>query len=184
MKHHLVSTGNQRLAESSPLDSVWGIGFRADDHRANDSLQWRGKVFLVEALSALREAIRERDTGWAHAASSGLFRTPTGNAGIHEISSAPQSCLLTAASFRSLYRTRRPTKARTFERLRWASALDFRCQNTAPASSGGAVTLDDVSFTTKIGILYGGDAIAPTDAWRSSILDPPERSSDVTCWIV
>ena len=89
MKHHLVSTGNQRLAESSPLDSVWGIGFRADDHRANDSLQWRGKVFLVEALSALREAIRERDTGLANPACSGRFRTPTGKTGIHEISSAP-----------------------------------------------------------------------------------------------
>ena len=26
MKHHLLSTGNKRLAEASPLDPVWGIG--------------------------------------------------------------------------------------------------------------------------------------------------------------
>ena len=30
-KHHLLSTGNKRLAEASPLDPVWGIGLRADD---------------------------------------------------------------------------------------------------------------------------------------------------------
>ena len=36
MKHHLLSTGNKRLAEASPLDLVWGIGLRADDPRAND----------------------------------------------------------------------------------------------------------------------------------------------------
>ena len=51
-----------------------------------------------EALSAACEAIRESETGLAHPASAGRFRTPTGNAGIHEISSAPQSCSSTAAS--------------------------------------------------------------------------------------
>ena len=40
MKHHLLSTGNKRLAEASPLDLVWGIGLRADDPRANDPRQW------------------------------------------------------------------------------------------------------------------------------------------------
>ena len=53
---------------------------------------------LGEALSAVHEEIRESETGLAHPASAGQFRTPTGNAGIHEISSAPQSCSLTAAS--------------------------------------------------------------------------------------
>ena len=31
MQHHLLSTGNKRLAEASPLDPVWGIGLRVDD---------------------------------------------------------------------------------------------------------------------------------------------------------
>ena len=88
MKHHLLSTGNKRLAEASPLDPVWGIGLRADDPRANDPRQWRGKNLLGEALSAVREAVRGRETGLAHPASAGRFRTPR-NAGIHEISSAP-----------------------------------------------------------------------------------------------
>ena len=44
MKHHLLSTGNKRLAESSPLDPVRGIGLRADDRGTNDPRQWRGKT--------------------------------------------------------------------------------------------------------------------------------------------
>ena len=91
MKHHLLSTGNKRLAGASPLDPVWGIGVRADDPRAKGPRQWRGKNLLGEALSAVREAIRDSETGLAHPASAGRFRTPTGNAGIHEISSASQS---------------------------------------------------------------------------------------------
>ena len=47
MKHHLLSTGNERLAEASPLDPVWGIGLLADDPRAKDPRQWRGKIFAV-----------------------------------------------------------------------------------------------------------------------------------------
>jgi len=98
MKHHLLSTGNKRLAEASPLDPVWGIGLRADDPRAKGPRQWRGKILLGEALSAVREEIRDTETGLANPASAGWFRTPMGNAGIHEVSSAPQSCSLTAAS--------------------------------------------------------------------------------------
>ena len=98
MKHHLLSTGNKRLAEASPLDPVWGIGLRADDPRAKGPRQWRGKILLGEAFSAVREEIRDTETGLANPASVGRFRTPTGNAGIHEISSAPQSCSLTATS--------------------------------------------------------------------------------------
>ena len=88
MKRHLVSTGNKRLAEASPLDPVWRIGLRADDPRDNDPRQWRGKQLLGEALSSFREEIRDSETGLAHPASAGRFRTPR-NAGIHEISSAP-----------------------------------------------------------------------------------------------
>ena len=98
MKHHLLSTGNKRLAEASPLDPVWGIGLWANDPRAKGPRQWRGKILLGEALSAVREDIRDTETGLANPGSAGWFRTPMGNAGLHEVSSAPQSCSLTAAS--------------------------------------------------------------------------------------
>ena len=92
-----LSTGKKRSAEASLLDPVWGIGIRVDDPRANDPRLWRGRNLLSEALSAVQEAIRDSETGLAHPASSGRCRTPTGNAGMHEISSEPQSYSLTAA---------------------------------------------------------------------------------------
>ena len=101
MKHHLLSTGNKRLAEASPPDSVWGNGLRADDH-------WRGKILLGEALSAVSEEIRDTETGLANPASAGWFRTTMGNAGIHDVS----SCLLyTSPSPRDLSTSRMPSSA-------------------------------------------------------------------------
>ena len=96
MKLHLLSTGNKLLAEASPLDPVWGIGLRADDPRAKDPHNRRGETFLGEALAAVREAIRDSKAGSPHLASPRRFRSPTGNAGIDEISSAQQSRLRTA----------------------------------------------------------------------------------------
>ena len=92
MKPQPLSAGNKRLADASPLDPVWGNCLRADDPRDKDPRQWRGLNLLGEALSAVREAIRDSDTGSTHPSSAGRFRTSTGNAGIHEISSAPQLC--------------------------------------------------------------------------------------------
>ena len=98
MKLHRLSTGNKRLAEASPLDPVWGVGLRADDPRASDPEKWRGKRFLGEALSAVREAIRDSEAGSPHPASPRRFRSPTGNAGIHKILSALGPCPGTAVS--------------------------------------------------------------------------------------
>ena len=97
IKHPLLSTGNKRLVDASPPDPVCGIGLWADDPQANHPRRWRGKTLLGEARSAVPEAIRDTETGLAHPASAGRFRTPTGNAGIHEFLSAPQSCSLTVA---------------------------------------------------------------------------------------
>ena len=91
MKLRLLSTGNKRLAEASLLVPVWGIGLRADDPRANDPHKWTEKNLLGEALSAAREAIRDSEAGPPHPASPRRFRSPTENAGIHEIPSARPS---------------------------------------------------------------------------------------------
>ena len=66
MKLHLLSTGNKRLAEASPLDPVSGIGLRADDPRAKDPHKWRGKNLLGVPLSAVRKAIRDSEAGLPH----------------------------------------------------------------------------------------------------------------------
>ena len=96
MKLHLLTTGNKRLGEASPLDPVWGISLRADDPRAKDPHKWRGDTMLSEIISAVCEAIRNSETGPPHPIFPRRFRSPTGNAGIHEISSALPSCSGTA----------------------------------------------------------------------------------------
>ena len=47
IKSHLLSSDNKFLAESSPLDPVWGIGLRADDPRVNNPCQWGVKISSV-----------------------------------------------------------------------------------------------------------------------------------------
>ena len=96
MKLHPLSTGNERLAEANPQDPVWGISLRVDDPRAKDPPKRRAKHSLGEDLSAVREAIRNSEAGSPHPALPRRFHSPTGNAGIDEISSARQSCLGTA----------------------------------------------------------------------------------------
>ena len=120
-----------------------------------------------EASSAVCEAIGESEIGLAHPVSAGLFRVPTGNAGIHEILSAPQSCLLTAAiacqgppSDFSTYFSDAPAD-QSQEDLEVACGVSPGLALSEHSLVGGTVTLDDVSFTTKIAIHSGGDAIAP-----------------------
>ena len=136
---------------------------------SNDPRRWKGYFLLDEARSAVREEIRDSETGLIHPASAGRFRTPTGNAGIYEISSAPQSCSLTAASACqdppsafSTYFSDAPAD-QSQEVLEIASGVGpgLALSEHGPCLPGGNVTLDDVSLTIKIAIHSGGDAIAP-----------------------
>ena len=120
--------------------------------------------FLVgEALSAVREDIRDTETGLANPASAGWFRTPMGNAGTHEVSSAPRSCSLTAASACQGPFLEFPTyfsdAPADQEVLGIASGvgLGLALSEHGPCLVGGTVTLDDVSSTTRIAIHSGED---------------------------
>ena len=105
----------------------------------------------------------------AHPVSPGQFRTPTGNAGILEISSAPQSCSCTAASACQVP----PSEFWTYfsdvqadqsqEGLEIASVVGpgLAPLDHGPCLVGSTVTMDDVSFFTKLVIHSGGEAIAP-----------------------
>ena len=122
------------------------------------------KILLGEAFSAVREEIRDSETGLANPVSVGRFRTPTGNAGIHEISSAPQSCSLTTASAcqgpprNFTYSSDAPAN-QIQEVLEIASGVgpDLTLSEHGPCLVGGTVTLDDASVTTKFAIHCGGD---------------------------
>lgn len=54
----LMSTGDKVLAEASPYDTVWGIGWRAEDPMAKNPATWRGENLLGFALMAVRETLR------------------------------------------------------------------------------------------------------------------------------
>ena len=157
------------MAEASPLDLVWGIGLRADDPRAKDTRQWRGKNLLGEALSAVREEIRDTETGLANPASAGRFRTPTENTGIHEVSSEPQSCSFSAASagqgplspFSTFFSDAPADQSQEVLEIASGVGPGLALPEQGPCLVGGTVTLDDVSFTIKIAIHSGGDAMAP-----------------------
>jgi len=59
----LLSTGDAILAEASPRDTFWGIGYSGSNPKAHDPAQWRGKNVLGNMLMALREEMKEDKEG-------------------------------------------------------------------------------------------------------------------------
>ena len=64
MKHHLLSTGNKRLAEASPLDPVWGIGLRADDPEPKAYASGEGKFCSVRRFLQFAKTFATMRPGW------------------------------------------------------------------------------------------------------------------------
>ena len=60
MQRHLLVTGNRLLAEGSPYDTIWGVGYRADHENANCPPTWRGLNLLGKALHIVRKRLRDR----------------------------------------------------------------------------------------------------------------------------
>ena len=146
MRNQLLRSGIKHLTEGSFLDTLcmWVICLRADDPRANNPCQWRGKNLLGGALSAVDEAIRDSEAGSAHPASLRRFGTWTVNAGTKK--SRPRHCraansdhLSQRSFFGGFYLfSGRAGRLKDVKLLiyRLASALTLRCQITASGSSG------------------------------------------------
>ena len=58
MRLALIQTGDRRLAEASPHDTLWGIGLSAHDPRASSPDSWCGQNLLGQALENTREILR------------------------------------------------------------------------------------------------------------------------------
>ena len=54
----LIQTGDRRLAEASPHDTLWGIGLSAHDPRTSSPDSWCGQNLLGQALENAREILR------------------------------------------------------------------------------------------------------------------------------
>ena len=80
---------HQNLADDSPFDRVWGIGFRADDPEARNPRRWSWKILIGKVFSTVRDIFCTSEARLATQASSQQFCTPTSTGRIHEISLAP-----------------------------------------------------------------------------------------------
>ena len=53
----LLQTRYHVLVEASPVDTIWGIGLKAEDERASNPNLWRGGNLLGFALMEVRDAL-------------------------------------------------------------------------------------------------------------------------------
>lgn len=58
LKKYLLSTGDSILAEASPYDTIWGIGFDRKRAEKGDVEQWRGENLLGCALMDVRDWLK------------------------------------------------------------------------------------------------------------------------------
>lgn len=62
LREYLLNTGNSILAEASPTDLVWGIGYGVHDENRLYPERWRGKNLLGKILMQVREDLRKEQS--------------------------------------------------------------------------------------------------------------------------
>lgn len=58
LRFRLLATNDKILAEASPYDLIWGIGFRATDEKALNDKNWKGKNLLGQVLMNVRSMLK------------------------------------------------------------------------------------------------------------------------------
>ena len=57
LKEALFATEGTTMVEAAPRDTIWGIGLGAKNPKARNRKQWRGKNWLGEILTQVREEL-------------------------------------------------------------------------------------------------------------------------------
>lgn len=58
LRKRLLATEDRIMAEASPYDLIWGIGFRVNDDLALDQKNWKGKNLLGKILMSVRDSLK------------------------------------------------------------------------------------------------------------------------------
>ncbi|MBK8801697.1 MAG: NADAR family protein [Fibrobacteres bacterium] len=58
LRRQLLASGDRILAEASPYDRIWGIGYGESDLEAQDQSKWKGQNLLGQVLMEVREKLR------------------------------------------------------------------------------------------------------------------------------
>ena len=145
------------------------------------------KILLGEALSAVREGICDNETGPAHSASlvgsAPALRMPKPRylvlAATGPLTAASAS-KLPLRRFRPISRARWPIKSRGGLEIASSVGSDLALSEDGPCSVEGAVTLDDVSFATKIAYISRATLDSerhwtPLDLGTGTIVWAPKR---------
>ena len=59
LRNKLDATGDKKIVEASPLDTIWGIGLGEKGALERGEKNWRGQNLLGKALMQAREILRE-----------------------------------------------------------------------------------------------------------------------------
>lgn len=58
LRRKLFQTGQRKLVEASPVDTIWGIGLEASVAKVTPEALWPGQNLLGEVLTRVREELR------------------------------------------------------------------------------------------------------------------------------
>ena len=61
LKDYLLSTGDKVLVESTPLDTLWGIGFNRNHRFVNEPANWNGTNWMGFALMEVRDLLAAKE---------------------------------------------------------------------------------------------------------------------------
>ena len=183
MRLTLIQTGDRRLAEASPHDTLWGIGLSAREPRASSPDSWCGQNLLGQALENAREILR-RDIPVP-------LSNPTPETPVHR---AAGDTVFEVDPVTHLRLVTNPLPANTQSAMLFAFTASvpddhapevFLAQEQridaplipeqGPDMIGGVVTMDDATFTTLLSLHSGGSATSRLNC--RALLDPGSPQS-------